>query len=107
MNSNANAYAFKPLSENPIKIDLSRCRYLGELHLLLKEKFGLPEYYGENWDALWDCMDGRFGDCDEVIIEVSGYNEMNEELQTGCRTMLEIFEEVEAKTPHVHFLYFP
>ena len=40
--------AFKPITENPIILDFSHCRYLGEIHLLLKEKFGLPDYYGEN-----------------------------------------------------------
>lgn len=28
------------------------------LHLILKEKLNLPEYYGENLDALWDCLTG-------------------------------------------------
>jgi len=29
-----------------------------ELHVLLKEKLKLPEYYGNNLDALWDCLTG-------------------------------------------------
>ena len=52
--------AFKPIEENPIILDFTGCKYLGEIHLILKTKFGLPEYYGENWDALWDCMHGLF-----------------------------------------------
>ena len=44
--------AFKPIKENPIILDFTKCKYLGEIHLILKAKFGLPEYYGENWDAL-------------------------------------------------------
>ena len=38
--------AFKPIRENPIILDFSGVQYLGEMHFLLKEKFGLPEYYG-------------------------------------------------------------
>jgi ribonuclease inhibitor len=26
------------------------------LHAHLKEKLGFPDYYGENLDALWDCL---------------------------------------------------
>lgn len=28
------------------------------LHKILKEKLDLPDYYGENADALWDCLTG-------------------------------------------------
>ena len=44
--------AFRPITENPIVLDFTGCKYLGEIHLILKTKFGLPDYYGENWDAL-------------------------------------------------------
>lgn len=27
-------------------------------HLILKEKLELPDYYGENLNALWDCLTG-------------------------------------------------
>lgn len=28
------------------------------LHDVLKDKLDLPDYYGENLDALWDCLTG-------------------------------------------------
>lgn len=28
-------------------------------HKLLKLKMGLPQYYGNNLDALWDCLTGE------------------------------------------------
>ena len=64
--------AFKPIDDNPIILDFSACKYLGEVHKILKSKFGLPEYYGENWDALWDCLrylwsDGKKDDAFEAL----------------------------------------
>lgn len=50
--------AFRIINENPIILDFTGCRRLGEIHKILRERFGFPEYYGENWSALWDCFDG-------------------------------------------------
>lgn len=29
-----------------------------KVHQVLKDKLELPDYYGENFDALWDCLTG-------------------------------------------------
>lgn len=29
-----------------------------KVHKVLKDKLELPDYYGENLDALWDCLTG-------------------------------------------------
>ena len=95
--------AFKPITENPIILDFSHCRYLGEIHLLLKEKFGLPDYYGENWDALWDCLDGLFGEDEVIAIEIHGFSKLNQELQKYCAAMFEVFDDVQKESPWVTF----
>ena len=103
---NKSYYAFEPLHSPVIQLDLSRCTTLDELHHQLKTTFGFPEYYGENWSALWDCLDGLFEDEGEITIEVFGYTDMSEEMQQGCRTMLDIFKDAEKTMPNVHFTIF-
>ena len=41
-----------------IEIDFSNCKYIGSVHKEIKEKLELPEWYGENLDALWDVLIG-------------------------------------------------
>lgn len=41
---------------NVIHLDLTGCKYLGEIHQRIKETFGFPEYYGENWHAFRDAF---------------------------------------------------
>ena len=39
-----------------VTIDLSVCKTYADIHLLLKRELDFPAYYGENLDALWDCL---------------------------------------------------
>lgn len=95
-------YAFKPVP-NPIILDFRGCRYLGEVHQLLKKRFGFPEYYGENWSALWDCLDSLFYERGEWLVLIYGFNAMPDDLREECVKMLEIFDDVHADTPNIEF----
>ena len=95
--------AFKPINENPITLDFTGCKNLDGIHLILKTKFGLPEYYGENWDALWDCLDGLFSGSENVKVNIYGFLSLPEDLREYCMTMLKIFDDVHEETPNVIF----
>ena len=41
-----------------IIIDFSKCKYPLDLHKEIREKLNLPEWYGNNLDALWDMLTG-------------------------------------------------
>ena len=95
--------AFKPIKENPIILDFTGCKYLGEIHRILKIKFGLPEFYGENWDALWDCMHGLFYQRGNFTVTIYGFLSLPDDLREYCKTMLEVFSDVHKDTPNVIF----
>lgn len=94
---------FKGINGNPVILDFTGCKCLGEIHLILKTKFGLPEYYGENWDALWDLMDGLFYERGSFKVNIYGFMSLPKDLREYCTTMLEIFDDVHKETPNVVF----
>ncbi|MBQ5321229.1 MAG: barstar family protein [Oscillospiraceae bacterium] len=101
MSYNEEYNSFKEITENPIVLDFEGCHNLGEIHLILKEKCGLPEYYGENLDALWDCLDGRFEG--EVLVEVRGYASLSEELKSTLLQIFDMFQDLEKENTEFRF----
>ena len=43
---------------NYVLLDGTEFKDVSATHAVLKEKLELPDYYGENLDALWDCLTG-------------------------------------------------
>ena len=54
-----------------IVLDGAKMTERAELHAHLKEKLGLPDYYGGNLDALNDCLSER-RERDLIVISDSG-----------------------------------
>lgn len=72
-----------------ITLDLTGCKYLGELHLRIKEAFDFPDYYGQNWSAFWDLIDGIR---DNTIVEIKGISTLSKEFNQPIEKMLEILQ---------------
>ncbi|MGA8941250.1 MAG: barstar family protein, partial [Thermoactinomyces sp.] len=62
-----------------------------QLHKVLKEKMDLPDYYGENSDALWDCLTGWV----DLPLKITwkNYNKSKEILGNYAERLLQLFKE--------------
>lgn len=65
---------------------------VSELHRSLKAKLSLPEYYGENLDALWDCL------TTDITLPISlcwfNFNKSREYLGTYAESLLNLLMDV-------------
>lgn len=84
-----------------IFLDFTGCRTLGEIHRVLKTTFEFPDYYGENWDALWDCLSCYSND--PLLVEVRGLSTLPEGYEEEVEIMLTIFDRVHRETLHIVF----
>ncbi len=78
---------------NIINLDFSNCNYISEIHKELKNKFNLPQYYGENLDALWDFLDGDDYPHDSKI-EIYGIEYLNKKFNGYGEKIKELFEDL-------------
>ena len=64
-------------------------------HTYLKRKLSLPEYYGRNLDALFDCL----CEMNDVQIVVAYVQEMKDNLRRYADNIINVFEAAEQKNP--------
>ena len=72
-----------------IELDLTGCKYLGEIHKRIKEAFDFPDRYGENWSAFWDLLRS---DCDADKVIIKGEKTLPEELAVFLPKIHEILQ---------------
>lgn len=77
---------------NHFILDFSEAKTLLELHQYLKEVFHLPDYYGNNMDALWDCLSCCYNET--TTIELRNLDVLRKRLEQTAQTMLEVLQDL-------------
>lgn len=91
------------MEENKIiTLDLTDCKYLGELHERIKVAFDFPEWYGANLSAFDDLMSTECT-ADKVIIK--GSDTIKEELKQYLSKLTVILDKVTEERTHYSNLY--
>jgi len=72
-------------------IDLSNINSKKDLHLTFKNHLSFPEFYGENWDALWDAINGLV----EMpnVLTLNGWNNFENRFPEDSKILKEIIED--------------
>ena len=81
-----------------ILLDARSLREKTAAHRYLKEALGLPEYYGCNLDALYDCLT----DLGKKEIQFVNLDDAGEGYFSN---VLSVFQEAQAENPRLHLYY--
>ena len=78
---------------NHFVLDFSEIKTVLELHQYLKKVFDLPDYYGNNMDALWDCLSCCYDE--STMIELRHLDTLRKRLEKTTQTMLAVFQDLQ------------
>ena len=73
-------------------LDFIDIKSLQGLHQYLKEVFSLPDYYGNNMDALWDCLSCCYDASTTIVLR--NLEALHKRLAQTTKTMLEVFQDL-------------
>lgn len=88
-----------------ITLDFEGIKTLWELHEYFKAAFQLPDYYGRNMDALWDCLYYSFEF--PTTITLKNVSAIPAEMQETVEVMLELFNDLQREDKKVTVIVEP
>lgn len=80
---------------NTITLDFSGIKSYWGLHEFFKDIFKLPDYYGHNMDALWDCLYCCYDNSTTIVLK--NISTLPKELTPEIEIMLALFHDLEQK----------
>lgn len=84
---------------NYITLDFSGIKSLWTLHEYFKNVFDLPDYYGHNMDALWDCLHCYYDEPTTIVL--NHIEKLPKDMDKIVETMIALFKELERRNDEV------
>ena len=86
---------------NKMILDLTGCKSLLELHLIIKDTFGFPDFYGNNLSALWDSM---WEYCPpNTIVYIKGVGTLPKNFDEYMSKVFRVLRRAEAEEENIRF----
>lgn len=88
-----------------VVINFSKCKYPMDLHSEIKEKLELPEWYGNNLDALWDMLTGFIETPVNITVIFKPETKAAEALNENVMKIIETFKEAAIEDNEIRFSF--
>ena len=75
-------------------LDFSKIKHWDEFHSIIKKELDLPQNYGENWDALWDCLTDMVDVEEPLYIEILGAEVIEQKCLETLDKLLKILKRL-------------
>ena len=75
-------------------LDFSSITHWDEFHQIIKKELDLPHNYGENWDALWDCLTEMVDINEPLNIEILGAEVLEQKWSGTLDKLVEILKDL-------------
>ena len=72
-----------------------------EVYHIIQEASSLPDYFGNNLSALWDCLRDFF--IEDMHTKIVGLNTLPKDLREYMNRILEVFDDVHKENPNMTF----
>ena len=73
-------------------IDFTNINYYYDVHFTIRDSLDFPDYYGCNWDALWDCLREIAGD-HPIHIEIIGLDVVEQKFGDTAEKLIGILRD--------------
>ncbi len=91
---------YTPMS-SPVILDFTECKTFNDLYNVISVPFDFPDYFGNNPDALWDCL-SCFCQYD-LKVKICGSKSIPDDLKNEFALILRVFDRVHKETPNITF----
>ena len=73
-------------------IDFTNVKYYTEMHEIIRDSLEFPDYYGCNWDALWDCLTDMLGE--PIHIEIIGLEIIEQKFDDAADMLIDTLKDL-------------
>ncbi len=73
-------------------LDFTNLQYYLEFHEIIRDELDFPDYYGMNWDAMWDCLTDMVGE--PLHIEIIGLDVLEQKFGDTAQKLIDILREL-------------